>query len=88
MTKIIVYHSGYGCDTGCCGHVVEWDPEFGKPPLLRRNNFEFFHPEPGSDARLWTEKLVEECYGADHVKDLDWENCLIVDDNGQEMTTS
>ena len=23
MLKVRVYHGGYGCDTGCCGHWVE-----------------------------------------------------------------
>ena len=21
--KILVLHTGYGCDTGCCGHAIE-----------------------------------------------------------------
>lgn len=71
MTKIVVYHNSYGCDTGCCGHVIEMD---GKD-----YNFEFAHPYNESDLDF-AKRLVAETYGEKHVKDLDWENCDIVDD--------
>ena len=45
MTVIRVYHAGYGCDTGCCGHRVEVD---GKDV----GDFEFMHPY-GKDKREW-----------------------------------
>jgi hypothetical protein len=33
--RVIVYHTGYGCDTGCCGHkVVVGD----------QSQFDFTHP--------------------------------------------
>ena len=25
MTKVVVFHRYYGCDTGCCGHAVMVD---------------------------------------------------------------
>ena len=43
MAKVIVYHQFYGCDTGCCGHIVEMD---GK----RVGGFEFIHPSNESEA--------------------------------------
>ena len=35
-----VYHAGYGCDTGCCGHVFE----LTKPDGTTVERFEFDHP--------------------------------------------
>ncbi len=71
--KVRVYHSHYGCDTGCCGHIVELDDG--------RDRFEFSHPPSRKeDVREWAEGLVRDAFGEEHVKDLDWENCEIVDD--------
>lgn len=66
--KVIVYHRGYGCDTGCCGHSVQID---GKG-----DDFHFAHPY-GEDLRAFAEELVRTSLGEEHVKDLDWENCVI-----------
>ena len=70
--KYIVYHSSYGCDTGCCGHVVEAEDETGY-------RFSFSHPY-GDDHLAFARDLVREEFGEEHVADLDWENCLISDD--------
>lgn len=73
--KIVVLHGSYGCDTGCCGHWVEVDGE-------RVGVFEFSHPD--SDAPEHVKDYVrwivtEEC-GAEHVADIDWDHCMVVDD--------
>lgn len=90
--KVIVYHSYYGCDTGCCGHIVEifldddppvFDPEFpGEPPDNDgiRNKFTFEHPRSGQEFKDFAEQCIVKAFGAEHVKDLDWEHCLIVRD--------
>lgn len=71
--RVVVYHAGYGCDTGCCGHVVELEDG--------REKFEFTHPYSGKeDFRTWAEELVRDTFGEEHVKDLDWESCFVVDD--------
>jgi hypothetical protein len=71
--KVRVYHGYYGCDTGCCGHIVELDDD--------RSRFEFTHPPTDKSRwREWAEDLVREAFGDEHVKDLDWGNCEIVDD--------
>jgi len=70
MTKIIVYHSKYGCDTGCCGHTVK---------MGDAEKFEFDHPY-GQDFRDFAEVMIRETFGEEHIKDLDWENCRVVDD--------
>lgn len=67
-----VYHDYYGCETGCCGHVVEVD---GK----REGRFSFDHPY-GVDPRAFAERLIREELGDDHVKDLDWANSEVSDD--------
>lgn len=69
--RIVVYHSGYGCDTGCCGHVVETDDG--------RHEFYFDHPWT-EDFRAFAEGLVRAKFGEEHVEDLDWENSKIFDD--------
>ena len=78
--RVVVYHSGYGCDTGCCGHVVELDGE-------RTDSFEFGHPEEG-ELREWAEELAKKevysTFGAAHVADLDWEHCDVVTHDGDE----
>lgn len=68
--KVVVYHSFYGCDSGCCGHIVEFEDE--------SRSFRFSHP--GEDHRAYAEGLVREVLGDQHVADLDWENCFILDD--------
>lgn len=51
--KVSVLHAYYGCDTGCCGHVVEIDDEqVGEFQLSE-------HPEPGQDRKAWAKELVE-----------------------------
>ena len=69
VRRVVVYHSYYGCDTGCCGHTVEIDG---------MAKFQFEHPYV-DDFRAFAEKLVRETYGEEHVADLDWENCQIMD---------
>lgn len=70
MSKVIVYHAGHGCETGCCGHWVELNGD---------EYFNFSHPY-GRDPRAYAEDLVRRQFGAEHVADLDWDSCIIVDD--------
>lgn len=76
MAKILVTHEYYGCDTGCCGHVITVDGG--------RYDFSFSHPwlkdEDDDDARKWAEDLVRQEFGEEHVADLDWENSVVIDD--------
>jgi hypothetical protein len=82
--KIIVGHSEYGCDTGCCGHVVNVelaDGEIAPLPLGSEAwTFTFNHPLYDEDKRKWAEDLVRDSCGADHVRDLAWDECLVLDD--------
>jgi len=72
MSRIIVTHGYYGCDSGCCGHVIEVNGVEGE--------FSFAHPGPHEDFRAFAESIIAAKLGPDHVKDLDWEHCIIVDD--------
>jgi len=71
MTKIIVYHTFYGCDTGCCGHEISIDDH--------RVHFDFDHPSSKEDVVKWAKNLLVEELGEEHLKDVDWENSLICD---------
>jgi hypothetical protein len=70
MARVIVYHREFGCDTGCCGHVVDVDGA---------QEFYFEHPY-GDPPRKFAEDLVRSVFGEEHVADLDWENSLVVED--------
>jgi len=75
VSKILVMHSYYGCETGCCGHVLEIDEEEVS------GSFDFDHPPADRGRwRAWAEEKIREVLGEDHVADLDWENCEIIDD--------
>lgn len=77
MIKIIVYHGGYGCDTGCCGHYVEVKTD-GKSGS---SGFVFDHPDMEVESkRQFAERVISDQLGAEHIKDLDWDNCTVVDD--------
>lgn len=76
--RAIVYHRGYGCDTGCCGHTIELDS--GDPHQPDRYAFTFSHPGDGEPYREFAEELLAAEFGSEHVADLDWENCLISED--------
>lgn len=65
---VAVYHSGYGCDTGCCGHIVAIGDE---------ERFDFDHPGLDEDSRKFAEQLIRDLWGEEHVADLDWELCRI-----------
>lgn len=73
MAKVFVQHEGYGCDTGCCGHVIHVGDE---------EHFRFEHPYgvPPEGFHAWAERLVAQEVGAEHVADLDWSLCVVLDD--------
>ena len=71
--RIVVYHGAYGCETGCCGHYFEVDGE-------RYDSWTFDHPGWKDDFRTWAEGLVTAEFGAEHVKDLVWDECMVTYD--------
>lgn len=64
--KLVIRHTDYGCDSGCCGHMVE--TEDGDP---RKFNFEFSHAGGPSteDKVLFAMGLV----GGVNLEDVDFE---------------
>lgn len=69
MAKYVVLHRAYGCETGCCGHIIEVDDK-------QVGSFHFEHAN--GDLREYAEDLVRKEFGEEHVKDLDWENSQVV----------
>lgn len=70
--RIVVLHTRYGCDTGCCGHIVEVDGE-------QVGSFTFSHPYGNETPDFVRELVTKEC-GEEHVKDIDWDNCIVSED--------
>lgn len=66
---ILVLHGGYGCETGCCGHYLQVDGE-DLP-----GSWTFSHAD--EDKRKFAEDMIRAEFGDEHVKDLDWENCIV-----------
>lgn len=74
-----VYHSDYGCDTGCCGHRIE----FGA-----NSSFVFTHPyslTTEEEKRAWALELAKHTIKAEYPEcfDLiDWDSIQyeVVDD--------
>lgn len=75
MSRVLVLHQEYGCDTGCCGHVVQVDGALV-------GYFDFGHPYDRSKDSIeeYVRELVTKHCGADHVKDIDWAGCIVLDD--------
>jgi hypothetical protein len=76
MVRIVVYHRGYGCDTGCCGHAIE---VIGTQGESDEACFEFDHPRADESPRQFAERMIRRHLGDKHVADLDWDNCMIAD---------
>lgn len=69
--KIRILHAYYGCDTGCCGHVIEIDGE------EVRSSFRWGHPGSKSDVEdIILEHVPDVCLDT-----LDWDT-VEVDDMG------
>lgn len=86
--KVLVYHTGYGCDTGCCGHAVAWFPDdyvpedkwdYDSPESQSSERFEFVH-DYNNEGFEFAKKMVAKELGEEHVKDLDFKNSFIVSD--------
>lgn len=76
MKTIRVYHSFYGCETGCCGHTVEIDGE---------KEFEFRHKYDETESDLdFAKRLAESVFGKAHCADLDWEHATVLIDKNED----
>lgn len=89
MRRVVVYHTYYGCETGCCGHAVaiydseeearaaKEDHDYGD----RDRHFEFSHPYGADPEQLktWARQFIVDALGEEHAADLDWDNCNVYD---------
>lgn len=81
MARVVVYHSYFGCETGCCGHTVELTDNLGN----EKTEFYFTHPyfyyrKTKEDELKFAQELVMQSFGAEHVADLDWEESFVSED--------
>jgi len=60
--KIRVLHAYYGCDTGCCGHIIEIDGEEDS------RSFTFDHFEKSEQVTV-LDQIVTAVYGVETVLD-------------------
>ena len=70
MKVLRVYHSYYGCETGCCGHRIDFETADGE-----REEFTFGHPDENATREeliAWAKKEFERELGTAHCADLDW----------------
>lgn len=73
MIRVRVYHAEYGCDTGCCGHVVKLTDDDG----LERECFDF-GPVARERAREYAESMIRK-YHPDCLPSIDWDSLDIED---------
>lgn len=77
MIKVRVYHSYYGCETGCCGHVIELEDG-----IKRRSHFEFTHPYGAESIKDWARQQAESVIKSrwpECLDSIDWESINIED---------
>ena len=76
--KIVkVYHTLYGCDTGCCGHILEVD-DVSLLSYFRFDHFDQNDLEDREKIIKWVKKELAQTFGEEHLYDIDWENSEIV----------
>lgn len=91
--RFVVYHSTYGCETGCCGH--SFSIENPVPPFDSKgrdyDRFGFAHPyyaNTEEERWQWAKEFVEdslvESYGREHVADLNWRQVIVIESLGDD----
>lgn len=73
LVKTYALHRGYGCDTGCCGHVAYAEDVAGNTCSAQ---FEFTHPY-GAPIEEWAQEF---CADAFRNVPFSWADCRISDD--------
>lgn len=77
--KVLVCHRFRGCETGCCGHVVIVEDDLGN--RVSQSDLFAGHGHPCGDAvREYVIAKVTDELGEEHVKDIDWDRCEVIDD--------
>lgn len=85
--KILVYHAYYGCDTGCCGHRIEYYPGDNDECY---QDFDFGHARSDENIQEYGKRLAEQFLKYHHPKCLEtidwstlkvdaisWDKCLL-----------
>jgi hypothetical protein len=83
--KIIVYHTWYGCDTGCCGHgVYLYNEEPSKddvedyPSGYDQRHFVFDHLSDDEDPDEFAKQLIKNAFGEDKIQFYDKEHSKVM----------
>lgn len=95
--RVRVFHEGYGCDTGCCGHTIEVLEESGEVHPVGRRLFEFAHPflarsalgtpEEAGQLRGWALELAQQVIrheAPECYESIDWETIDVTEVNNGE----
>lgn len=70
MYKVRVYHSYYGCETGCCGHRIEISDN-----EVTEERFQFEHPRYKESDEDFARRLAEATiryYWPQCLETIDW----------------
>jgi hypothetical protein len=73
--RVRVYHSSYGCETGCCGHIVE----LTGGAVISAEKFEFTHPY-GENVNTWAREFAEEVIRSEWpecIDAIDWNSMVV-----------
>lgn len=79
MATVTVRHDSYGCESGCCGHVVEIHGNdadatrlYEKLRRVNARGWTFDHPyDPDLSDEEWARQLVGELLGTEAIPLLD-----------------
>lgn len=55
VVRAVVQHAGYGCDTGCCGHVVAGFDCEGRCVF---SEFHWGHPDEEENKEIWARSVA------------------------------
>ncbi len=81
--KVIVYHGGY-CESGCCGHYVTLEDDLGdeikREFTWEHPGFEYRKFAPDEKVKQFIVDMVTAALGPEHVADIDFDECLVVED--------
>lgn len=92
--RAVVYHDYYGCETGCCGHYVElyngtekvnsqftfFHPHVGSSYAKFAGILTFKGEDMPEEVKEFVRDKVTKHFGEQHCADIDWENCILIDD--------
>jgi hypothetical protein len=74
--KIRIYHTHFGCDCGCCGHVLEKTDDAGK--VITRLVFDHASGDSEEDKRYFGLEQVQTNFGLSDALFVDWPSCEIL----------